>query len=816
MSDQQVPGVGSPGSVPDNDMRFSTFDPSDQRLQIINDSKQFSPIVSEYMKKHWHLADKGFNYNVVAVFGSQSTGKSTLLNRLFGTNFDVMNESTGRQQTTKGIWVSKADDSNTVVLDVEGTDGGERFEDQDFERKSALFSLAISEVVIVNMYENNVGLYNGANLGLLKTVLDVNLQLFQQKGSPKTCLYFVIRDFTSQTPLAKLSETLMNYLEKIWAGLSKPESQKDSQIHDFFTFAFMGLPHKIFAREAFETAVGQLRTKFTDPKGSEYVFLPELHKRVPADGFSSFAEGIWERIASSKELDLPTQTQLLAEHRCEEISREVFEEMFVPGVRGLKAVEKGKVLAEFGEVVNSVTGECMAKFDVAGSRYNTEVYHRKRLEFFNKMATHLQSLYNQQLANIAKECLKTFSSSLAAGLADDESKGVSLFAKHMAEALKESEDAFLSGAEAAKLKDAQDWSPETQFAHFMVDIERTSGEKRAEAVTKMVTVVEKLIVGAMKDTVVAKLNAGGGLMWVGILDAFKEAVEFGTDQVQKRGQGFEASKEEATKWKAALQWQTWVGLLDTLKIETTDDAMLARLKVISFFALLLLELTHPFFGVLQTIFESKFRYDEQGVPRLWNLEDPIDMYYSAACDEADRALTGYAKIGGSLQAIGSEIIDDQRFDPSCVTIIPSARLQTIRDRFKRESDVLFVEAKRSMVLTTAKIPPWFIAMTIVLGWNEFMMVLFNPVYFTLLAITLGGLYIAWQYGMIGPAYQIARVTVREVVNQAVGELEKGGIEVPEFVKQVGRGGEVGKERRPTTKKVAEEQVVEEIEMEERD
>jgi len=28
------------------------------------------------MKDEWQLADAGFNYNLVAVFGSQSTGKS--------------------------------------------------------------------------------------------------------------------------------------------------------------------------------------------------------------------------------------------------------------------------------------------------------------------------------------------------------------------------------------------------------------------------------------------------------------------------------------------------------------------------------------------------------------------------------------------------------------------------------------------------------------------------------------------------------------------------------------------------------------------
>ncbi len=109
-----------------------------------------------------------------------------MLNHLFGTDFSVMSE-TARQQTTKGIWMSKNKriDSNgtrmadnILVMDVEGTDGRERGEDQDFERKSALFALATSEVLLVNIWEHQVGLYQGANMGLLKTVFEVNLQLF--------------------------------------------------------------------------------------------------------------------------------------------------------------------------------------------------------------------------------------------------------------------------------------------------------------------------------------------------------------------------------------------------------------------------------------------------------------------------------------------------------------------------------------------------------------------------------------------------------------------------------------------------------------
>lgn len=145
----------------------------------------YSPNLSTYLNIE-NVAPAGFNYHLISVFGSQSTGKSTLLNNLFGTQFSVMSELE-RRQTTKGIWLSKnkkdtdsgekiAD--NILVMDVEGTDGRERGEDQDFERKSALFALATSEVLIVNIWEHQVGLYQGANMGLLKTVFEVNLQLF--------------------------------------------------------------------------------------------------------------------------------------------------------------------------------------------------------------------------------------------------------------------------------------------------------------------------------------------------------------------------------------------------------------------------------------------------------------------------------------------------------------------------------------------------------------------------------------------------------------------------------------------------------------
>ena len=71
-----------------------------------------------------------YNYRTVAVIGCQSSGKSTLMNLLFGTSFEVMNETLGQQQTTKGIWLNRNSDCNILVMDIEGTDSKERGDDR--------------------------------------------------------------------------------------------------------------------------------------------------------------------------------------------------------------------------------------------------------------------------------------------------------------------------------------------------------------------------------------------------------------------------------------------------------------------------------------------------------------------------------------------------------------------------------------------------------------------------------------------------------------------------------------------------------------
>jgi protein SEY1 len=139
---------------------------------------------------------------------------------LFRTRFEIMDDSEGRSQTTKGIWLACADRAAAFVLDVEGTDSSSRGEDHvRFERKSALLLFALADVVIMNMWENDLGRFEGANLSLLRTVFEVNLQL--RTDDTRTLFLFVIRDWAGRTPLVKLAASVTRELKQIWNNCNK-------------------------------------------------------------------------------------------------------------------------------------------------------------------------------------------------------------------------------------------------------------------------------------------------------------------------------------------------------------------------------------------------------------------------------------------------------------------------------------------------------------------------------------------------------------------------------------------------------------------
>ena len=191
-------------------------------------------------------------YQVVAIMGPQSSGKSTLMNHVFGTSFQEMNHELGRSQTTKGVWVamgtpnassgsgSSSGSFPTLVMDLEGTDGRERGEaDAAFEKQTALFAMAVADVLLVNMWCQDIGREVASGKPLLKTIFQVNLKVFNPR---RTTLCFVIRD-KSRTPMDRLVANLREDLERIWSEIAKPPERQSAPFSDFFDLRFVALAH---------------------------------------------------------------------------------------------------------------------------------------------------------------------------------------------------------------------------------------------------------------------------------------------------------------------------------------------------------------------------------------------------------------------------------------------------------------------------------------------------------------------------------------------------------------------------------------------
>lgn len=90
-----------------------------------------------------------------------------------------MDQAKGRSQTTKGIWTSSDKGEKIIILDIEGTDSKERGDQMmTFEQTTSLFALAMSDILLINMWYADIGRFHGSNYGLLKVIFECNLKLF--------------------------------------------------------------------------------------------------------------------------------------------------------------------------------------------------------------------------------------------------------------------------------------------------------------------------------------------------------------------------------------------------------------------------------------------------------------------------------------------------------------------------------------------------------------------------------------------------------------------------------------------------------------
>lgn len=138
------------------------------------------------------------------------------------------------------------------------------------------------------------------------------------------------------------------------------------------------MPLKVLAVDKFEAGVAELRKRFTEKDRDDFLFKPVYHKRIPADGVAHYMEGIWviikkwavyvltndnmqEQVQTNKDLDLPTQQELLAQFRCDEIANAALEQFSAHARSQKRPVEAGKVIEGLGGMMRSWKDEALGK-----------------------------------------------------------------------------------------------------------------------------------------------------------------------------------------------------------------------------------------------------------------------------------------------------------------------------------------------------------------------------------------------------------------------------------------------------------------------
>ncbi|KAG0493070.1 hypothetical protein HPP92_006468 [Vanilla planifolia] len=706
--------------------------------QLIDGDGVFNGPGIENFLKTVKLGECGLSYAVVSIMGPQSSGKSTLLNHLFHTNFREMDAFKGRSQTTKGIWLARCVDIEpcTIVMDLEGSDGRERGEDDTaFEKQSALFALAVSDIVLINMWCHDIGREQAANKPLLKTVFQVMMRLFSPR---KTTLLFVIRDKT-RTPLENLEPILREDIQKIWDSVRKPHEHKDTPLSEFFNVEVVALSSFEEKEEQFKEQVSNLRQRFNHsiaPGG----LAGDRRGVVPASGFSFSAQQIWKIIKENKDLDLPAHKVMVATVRCEEIANEKIayfsdnEEW-----RHLEEAVQNGLVPGFGKKLSSILDNCLEAYDVEAVYFDDGVRMSKRHQLESKLLQLVHPAYQSVLGHLRSKILEDFKVAFENALEAGEG-----FAAAARDCTQSFMSKFDEGSKDVAIEQA-DWDSLKVREKVWRDIDCHVVSVRTTKISELTSLYETKLNKALSEPVEALLDSLGDDTWPAIRRLLHRETKRAVSEFDSSLSSFDIDQSTVEKLLAKLEWYA----RNVVESKAREEAgrVLIRMK---------------------DRFSTLFSRDSDSMPRMWTGKEDIKTITKNARSASLKLLSVMAAIrldeekdsventlslafvdasntstNKSIQTADPLASSSWEDVPANRTLITPVQCKSLWRQFKAETEFTVTQAIAAQEANKRNNnwlpPPWAIAAMLILGFNEFMTLLRNPLY-------LGVLFVAFLLG----------------------------------------------------------------------
>ncbi|EPY19363.1 hypothetical protein STCU_05291 [Strigomonas culicis] len=739
---------------------------NDGRLQSEKGLVEFlTKILSDKNAKKEDIMRKvGVNYHIVGVFGGQSSGKSTLLNHLFGTDFQVLDERVRRGQTTKGAFLSNANENlegfekpsgkagkpgadaskaPLLVVDFEGTDGLERGEDQSFERQLSLFGLSAADTLIINMWAVDVGRFNAANLSLLRTIFEVNLQLFSHdsyKEEERPTLLIVLRDFTEEDTKPSLT-TVRKSFDTIWDNITRPPKFAGAKIDALFDLKYYVMPHYKLQKPEFNKSLVELRRWFGDDRCKDYLFRHQaMFRGVPLDGLPPYLTSCWEAILTSKDLDIPTQREMLAQHRCKTAMEEELH-VFLDFIhRFEERINKGEMLLRLSEQMDKEMAARVEAFQQQTRLYNQDVVKTFSEELVQEMGNAVMKVVQRFSKAIAAEVLVGLETRVQSALADSvrhllRAAQTQPFSTAPPPPEEEDDDIFeLRSTQPAATQPSRFTMDNTACQHlvrkFWKNMRRSLNELLGELSTNpppanlfgrytslvaQDSTARDNVVSEVTEAVFNKVRSRIGSMAESAAETMHRAYEKGlthnedgTVRFFSTVKGLEKTIPEAQQASLVL-----LGCLLYFRLELAPAAARDASASAS-------TTTESACVTAQRVRDAKkviaFRdglYDRQ-FQLTFTTIDHVPRYPSnveIAPEPTDEQLEKKAELTG--------------VDPSCV-LLSQAALEHAYDLFRQNADFTTQMQLRTIESTKQKLPAWVPFALLVLGWNEIMYLITSP------------------------------------------------------------------------------------------
>ncbi|XP_054784645.1 protein ROOT HAIR DEFECTIVE 3 homolog 1-like isoform X2 [Prosopis cineraria] len=633
----------------------------------------------------------------------------------------------GRSQTTKGIWMARCAgiEPFTVVMDLEGTDGRERGEDDTaFEKQSALFALAVSDIVLINMWCHDIGREQAANKPLLKTVFQVMMRLFSPR---KTTLLFVIRDKT-RTPLENLEPVLREDIQKIWDSVPKPQAHTETPLNEFFNVEVVALSSFEEKEEQFKEQVANLRQRFYHsiaPGG----LAGDRRGVVPASGFSFSAQQIWKIIKENKDLDLPAHKVMVATVRCEEIANEKYT-IFAANEdwHQLEEDAQSRPVPGFGKRLSSILGSCLSEYDLEATYFDEGVRSAKQRQLQEKLLQLVQPAFQTVLGHVRSGILEKYKEALDKALKGGE--GFSAAANRCTRSFM----AQFDEACADVVIEQANWDTSKAREKLHRDIDAHVASVRAAKLSELTSSYEEKLKEALSGPIEALLDGASSDTWPAIRNLLKNETESAISGFSTALSGFDMDEE--TRRNMATSLEDYARDVVEAKAREESGRVLIRMK---------------------DRFTTLFSHDSDSMPRIWMGKEDIRgitktartaslkllsvmaaIRMDATADTIEKTLTvalldsPSSKKDRSIAAVDPLASSTWAEIPSSKTLITPVQCKNLWRQFKTETEYSVTQAISAQEANNRSNnwlpPPWAIVALLILGFNEFMTLLRNPLY----------------------------------------------------------------------------------------